>query len=161
VVFRADAAFAKLKIQEALQEHGVKYAICIPAIDSRERLLTRPVAEKSSAGAAAWGDGAKACRLAGGEGVDAGDGRSEIRRPGGEGGEVFVACTGKDGIYQFWNFPAGRPPRPPGAKTVPGGKNAIRKTKGWRFWFILNGTWKSKMEIPAEGKRLEEKVCFT
>jgi hypothetical protein len=46
-VFRADAAFAKPEIYEALEEHGVKYAICIPANDSLERdieeLLTRPV----------------------------------------------------------------------------------------------------------------------
>ncbi|MGD0923308.1 MAG: transposase [Terriglobia bacterium] len=47
VVFRADAAFAKPEIYEALEECGVKYAIRIPANDSVERdiseLLTRPV----------------------------------------------------------------------------------------------------------------------
>ena len=47
VVFRADAAFAKPEIYEALEESGVKYAIRIPANDSLERdiseLLTRPV----------------------------------------------------------------------------------------------------------------------
>jgi hypothetical protein len=47
VVFRADAAFAKPEIYEALEERGVKYAIRIPAYDSLERdiadLLTRPV----------------------------------------------------------------------------------------------------------------------
>jgi hypothetical protein len=47
VVFRADAAFAKPKIYEALEERGVKYAIRIPSNDSLERdlaeLLTRPV----------------------------------------------------------------------------------------------------------------------
>ncbi len=47
VVFRADAAFAKPEIYEALEERGVKYAIRIPADDSLERdieeLLTRPV----------------------------------------------------------------------------------------------------------------------
>jgi hypothetical protein len=47
VVFRADAAFAKPEIYEALEERGVKYAIRIPANDSLERdineLLTRPV----------------------------------------------------------------------------------------------------------------------
>ena len=32
--FRADAAFAKPEIYEALEERGVKYAICIPANDS-------------------------------------------------------------------------------------------------------------------------------
>ena len=46
VVFRADAAFAKPEIYEALEERGVKYAIRIPANDSLERdiaeLLTRP-----------------------------------------------------------------------------------------------------------------------
>jgi hypothetical protein len=51
VVFRADAAFAKPEIYEALEEHGVKYAIRIPANDSLERdiaeLLTRPVGRPS------------------------------------------------------------------------------------------------------------------
>src|SRR5271156_246196 len=45
VVFRADAAFAKPEIYDALEERGVKYAIRIPANDSLERdiaeLLTR------------------------------------------------------------------------------------------------------------------------
>ena len=47
VAFRADAAFAKPEIFEALEERGVKYAIRIPSNDSLERdideLLTRPV----------------------------------------------------------------------------------------------------------------------
>jgi len=47
VVFRADAAFAKPEIYEALEERGAKYAIRIPSNDSLERdiseLLTRPV----------------------------------------------------------------------------------------------------------------------
>lgn len=47
VVFRADAAFAKPEVYEALEERGVKYAIRIPSNDSLERdiseLLTRPV----------------------------------------------------------------------------------------------------------------------
>jgi hypothetical protein len=47
VAFRADAAFAKPEIYEALEEHGVKYAIRIPANDilqqDIEDLLTRPV----------------------------------------------------------------------------------------------------------------------
>jgi len=51
VVFRADAAFAKTEIYEALEERGVKYAIRIPANDSLERdiaeLLTRPVGRPS------------------------------------------------------------------------------------------------------------------
>ena len=37
VVFRADDAFAKPEIYEALEERGVKYAIRIPANDSLER----------------------------------------------------------------------------------------------------------------------------
>ena len=52
VVFRADAAFAKPEIYEALEERGVKYAIRIPANDSLERdiadLLTRPVGRPSA-----------------------------------------------------------------------------------------------------------------
>ena len=51
MVFRADAAFAKPEIYEALEERGVKYAIRIPANDSLERdiaeLLTRPVGRPS------------------------------------------------------------------------------------------------------------------
>ena len=51
VVFRADAAFAKPEIYEALEEWDVKYAIRIPANDSLERdvaeLLTRPVGRPS------------------------------------------------------------------------------------------------------------------
>jgi hypothetical protein len=47
VVFRADAAFAKPEIYEALEKRGVKYATRIPSNDSLERdineLLTRPV----------------------------------------------------------------------------------------------------------------------
>jgi hypothetical protein len=51
VVFRADAAFAKPEIYDALEQRGVKYAIRIPANDSLERdiaeLLTRPVGRPS------------------------------------------------------------------------------------------------------------------
>ena len=51
VVFRADAAFAKPEVYEALEARGVKYAIRIPANDSLERdiaeLLTRPVGRPS------------------------------------------------------------------------------------------------------------------
>ena len=51
VVFRADAAFAKPEIYEALEEHEVKYVIRIPANDNLQRdiaeLLTRPVGRPS------------------------------------------------------------------------------------------------------------------
>jgi hypothetical protein len=51
VVFRADAAFAKPEIYEALEERDVKYAIRLPANDSLQRniteLLTRPVGRPS------------------------------------------------------------------------------------------------------------------
>jgi len=51
VVFRADAAFAKPEIYEALEERGVKYAIRIPSNDGLERdiaeLLTRPAGRPS------------------------------------------------------------------------------------------------------------------
>ena len=47
VVFRADAAFAKPELYEALEERDVKYAIRLPANDNLQRnipeLLTRPV----------------------------------------------------------------------------------------------------------------------
>jgi hypothetical protein len=47
VVFRADAAFAKPEIYEALEKRGVKYAIRLPAngnlLRDIEELLTRPV----------------------------------------------------------------------------------------------------------------------
>ncbi|MGB2678422.1 MAG: IS1380 family transposase [Candidatus Acidiferrum sp.] len=51
VVFRADAAFAKPEIYEALEERGVKYAIRIPANENLDRdvgeLLPRPVGRPS------------------------------------------------------------------------------------------------------------------
>ena len=51
VAFRADAAFAKPEIYEALEERGVKYAIRIPANENLERdiaeLLLRPVGNPS------------------------------------------------------------------------------------------------------------------
>ena len=51
VVFRADAAFAKPEIYEALEARGVRHAIRIPANDSLERdiaeLPTRPVGRPS------------------------------------------------------------------------------------------------------------------
>jgi hypothetical protein len=51
VALRADAAFAKPEIYEALEERGVKYAIRIPANDALMRdiaeLLTRPVGRPS------------------------------------------------------------------------------------------------------------------
>jgi hypothetical protein len=51
VVFRADAAFAKPEIYEALEGRGVKYAIRIPANDILERgiaeLLPRPLGRPS------------------------------------------------------------------------------------------------------------------
>jgi hypothetical protein len=51
VAFRADAAFAKPEIYEALEERGVKYAIRLPANTNLERdiaeLLTRPVGRPS------------------------------------------------------------------------------------------------------------------
>jgi hypothetical protein len=51
VAFRADAAFAKPEVYEALEARGVKYAIRIPANDSMEwdiaELLTRPVGRPS------------------------------------------------------------------------------------------------------------------
>ena len=51
VVFRADAAFAKPEIYEALESRGVKYAIRIPANENLERdvaeLLRRPVGRPS------------------------------------------------------------------------------------------------------------------
>ena len=51
VAFRADAAFAKPEIYEALEERGVKYAIRIPSNDNLERdiaeLVARPVGRPS------------------------------------------------------------------------------------------------------------------
>ena len=51
VVLRADAAFAKPEIYEALEEYEVKYAIRIPGNDNLQRdiadLLTRPVGRPS------------------------------------------------------------------------------------------------------------------
>jgi hypothetical protein len=43
VAFRADAAFAKPEVYEALEERSVKYAIRIPANDSLERDIAEPL----------------------------------------------------------------------------------------------------------------------
>ena len=52
IAFRADAAFAKPEIYEALEERGVKYAIRIPSNDNLERdiagLVPRPVGRPAS-----------------------------------------------------------------------------------------------------------------
>ena len=52
VVFRADAAFAKPELYEALEARDVKYAIRLPANDNLQRnitdLLTRPVGRPSN-----------------------------------------------------------------------------------------------------------------
>ena len=48
VVFRADAAFAKPEIYEALEERGVKYAIRIPANENLEREVAKMVPVTSS-----------------------------------------------------------------------------------------------------------------
>jgi hypothetical protein len=52
VVFRADAAFAKPELYEALEARDVKYAIRLPANDNLQRdiaeLLTRPVGRPAS-----------------------------------------------------------------------------------------------------------------
>jgi hypothetical protein len=51
VVFRADAAFAKPELYEALEQRQVKYVIRLPANDNLERkvaqLLKRPVGRPS------------------------------------------------------------------------------------------------------------------
>jgi Transposase DDE domain group 1 len=51
VVFRADAAFAKPELYEALEERDVKYTIRLPANDNLQRniteLLTRPMGRSS------------------------------------------------------------------------------------------------------------------
>ena len=51
VVFRADAAFAKPELYDALEEREVKYAIRLPANDNLQRnireLLARPVGRPS------------------------------------------------------------------------------------------------------------------
>src|SRR5205807_9996737 len=80
VVFRADAAFAKPEVFEALEERGVKYAIRIPANDSLERdiseLLTRPVGRPEPQA----GDLVQGPSLSGGELEDgaAGGGEGEV-----------------------------------------------------------------------------------
>ena len=68
MVFRADAAFAKPEIYEALESRGVKYAIRIPANENLERdvaeLLPRPVGRPStnrSCGTKAFSTYANSC----------------------------------------------------------------------------------------------------
>ena len=43
VVFRADAAFAKPEIYEALEARDIKYAIRLPANDNLQRNITEPL----------------------------------------------------------------------------------------------------------------------
>ena len=50
VVFRADAAFAKPEIYEALEEREVKYAIRIPANDSLQRDIARQTQQEAVGG---------------------------------------------------------------------------------------------------------------
>ena len=100
--------------------------------------------------AALGGDGRKDRRLAGADGVDAGDGRSEIRRPGGEGRRRICGMCWKDRISRFWILPPGRQPRLAGAKTAPGGQwnsHHRRLAAGC----ILSRVPESKMEIRAPG----------
>ena len=52
VVFRADAAFAKPEIYEALEERGVKYAIRIPSNENLERDTFACVPHRGTADAA-------------------------------------------------------------------------------------------------------------
>jgi len=52
LVFRADAAFAKPEIYEALEERGVKYAIRIPANEGQSKAVyyRRPQSTEALAG---------------------------------------------------------------------------------------------------------------
>jgi len=85
--------------------------------------------------AALRGEGRKDRRLAGADGVDAGDGRSEIRRPGGEGRRGICGMCWKDRISRFWILPPGRQPRLAGAKTAPGGTMELARSEdsGWVY----------------------------
>ena len=103
-----------------------------PIGQARPALLAA-VGREPSDQAAFRGDGRKDRRLAGADGVDAGDGRSEIRRTGGEGRRGVCGTRGKERVSRFWILPAGRQPHIAGAKTAPGGKNATRRIKGRRL----------------------------
>jgi len=56
-----------------------------------------------------------------------------IGRAGAGGGEVFVVCAEKTGLPGFGFFRQGNNYALLGAKTAPGGKNATRRTEGWRL----------------------------
>jgi hypothetical protein len=115
-VFRADAAFAKPEIYQALEECGVKYAIRLPANDSLlrdiEELLTRPVGRPSTQtrgvvhgfspsggqledGTTGGGESGIPCRgvvsargLDGSQSGPAGPGGGAVLQPSGHGGAV-------------------------------------------------------------------------
>ena len=88
----------------------------------------------SAAAPAIWGHAAEDRRLAAADGVDAGDGLSEIRRPGAEGRRDVRAMQLKDRISRVWQSAAWRRLRLAGARTAPKQKNcnseARRKAAG-------------------------------
>ncbi len=71
VVFRADAAFAKPEIYEAMEDLGVKYAIRLPANDNLlgdiEELLTRPAGRPSQTHRVVQGLSLSGCQLENGK----------------------------------------------------------------------------------------------
>ena len=63
VVFRADAAFAKPEIYEALEERGVKYAIRIPSNDSLERDIRQRAGRRRAGWWRRWSSTSESCSL--------------------------------------------------------------------------------------------------
>jgi hypothetical protein len=101
--------------------------------DQARAVLLVDAGGESSDQAAVWGDGRKDRRPAGGDGIDAGDGRSEIRRPGVEGRRGFCGMHWKGGVCGFWFLAAGRKWRWEEPKTAPKAKTATRGHKGRRL----------------------------
>src|ERR1039458_5156179 len=81
--------------------------------------------------------------------LDAGDGRSEIRRPGGEGRRGVCGMRWQDRISRYWIFPAGRNCAMRGRKRLPEERTQIAGSKdgGWVYTGRHRGDL--KWEAPA------------
>jgi hypothetical protein len=64
-------------------------------------------------------------------------------------GEVSVECVEKTGVRDFEFCAQGDSPVLQGQERLPE-EECSSQDQGMAVWLILNGTWKSKMEIPVK-----------
>ena len=79
---RAAAGAAAARRQLVVDEPAAAFGKDRRQADQARAVLLAAVGRESSDAAAVWGDGAKDCRLAGGDGLDAGGGCSENQTAG-------------------------------------------------------------------------------